>query len=44
MSDEDGRFEDTVKNLLKMPHKPHKPAKASEDVPPKKADKNEGDK
>ena len=25
------RFEDTVKNLLKMPPKPHKPAKAEKD-------------
>jgi len=31
MAQEDSMFEDTVKNLLKMPHKPHKPAKAEKD-------------
>ena len=25
-------FEDTVKNLLKMPHKPHKPAKGEKEA------------
>ncbi len=31
MAQENSTFEDTVKNLLKMPHKPHKSAKAEKD-------------
>ena len=37
-------FEDTVKNLLKMPHKPHKPAKADEDMPESSPEKAAGEK
>lgn len=37
MSDDDDVFEDTVKNPLKMPPKPHKPAKAGKEGGPKPA-------